>query len=272
MSSTSFPASADSASDSKEQADSEPLHSAKSTHTAEPCSESTGLPFPSSRMSEPSPQPTLEGLTLFLEDSPVKTSATLASAQGSGASAADYGETTPAWLTSFDRDTSSWKTSQYSLEGGLSEFSETWPRSGLMLNGTAFQLPPLVPLTVEIVSGFLPTPMATDYMSEHMTKTTVLKRQAASKRGVRVAEVFHRMAFAPTPNAGSDHWGGRLDELGGSSNPFRGTELGKLPLNPCWQEERMGFPIDWTALDPSETPSSRRSQKSSGGRSSKRKA
>lgn len=48
---------------------------------------------------------------------------------------------------------------------------------------------------------------------------------------------------------GNDHWGARLDEWGGSSNPFRGTELGQLRLNPCWVEELMGYPIDWTELE-----------------------
>ena len=43
------------------------------------------------------------------------------------------------------------------------------------------------------------------------------------------------------------------------------------PLNPTWVEWLMGFPAGWTVLEPSETPSSRRSRKSSGGRSLKPK-
>jgi hypothetical protein len=35
-------------------------------------------------------------------------------------------------------------------------------------------------------------------------------------------------------------------------------------LNPTWVEWLMGFPLGWTALKPSETPSSRKSRKSSG--------
>jgi hypothetical protein len=55
-----------------------------------------------------------------------------------------------------------------------------------------------------------------------------------------------------------------------------GNELGRAvnqagatggSLNPTWVEWLMGFPLGWTALEPSETPSSRRSRKSSGGRS-----
>ena len=40
-------------------------------------------------------------------------------------------------------------------------------------------------------------------------------------------------------------------------------------LNPTWVEWLMGYPTGWTALDASETPSSRRSRKSSSGGSGK---
>jgi hypothetical protein len=42
-------------------------------------------------------------------------------------------------------------------------------------------------------------------------------------------------------------------------------------LNPTWVEWLMGFPLGWTALDASATPSSRKSSKPSAGRSLKRK-
>jgi hypothetical protein len=61
-------------------------------------------------------------------------------------------------LASYDRATQSWRTSQHSLFGGLDEFSETWPRSGMTRSGTAYQLQPLAPPTGEIESGLLPTP------------------------------------------------------------------------------------------------------------------
>ena len=41
-----------------------------------------------------------------------------------------------------------------------------------------------------------------------------------------------------------------------------------VSLNPTWVEWLMGFPLGWTALEHSATRSSRRSRKSSGGRSS----
>jgi hypothetical protein len=111
----------------------------------------------------------------------------------------------------------------------------------------------LVPLTSGTAPGSMPTPTATDWKSESMSRALVSKRQAASTRGVRLSEFLHRKML-PTPNAGNDHWGGRLDEWGGSTNPFRNTEIGRLRLNPCWTEELMGFPPGWTDCEPSETP------------------
>jgi hypothetical protein len=50
---------------------------------------------------------------------------------------------------------------------------------------------------------------------------------------------------------------------GGDQNP----EKPPAKLNPVWVEWLMGFDPEWTALDASATPSSRRSRKSSAGRS-----
>ena len=110
--------------------------------------------------------------------------------------------------------------------------------------------------------GMWPTPTALDYKNEALSAEATARRQRESSRGVRISEVIKR-TMLPTPNAGSDHWGGRLDELGGSGNPFRGMEIGRVKLNPVWIEKMMGFPADWTALEPSATPSSRKSLKPS---------
>ena len=79
------------------------------------------------------------------------------------ASAAAYGRTSRESLAKFNRATRSWKTWQLCLDGDLEEFSATWPRSGMMRNGTAYQLAPLVPLTDAIEFGLLPTPSAVNY-------------------------------------------------------------------------------------------------------------
>lgn len=76
----------------------------------------------------------------------------------------DCGENSRESLASYDRASSSWKTSQRCLVGGLESFSETWPRSGMMLGGTAYQLLPSAPRTDEIasLSSPWPTPSAFD--------------------------------------------------------------------------------------------------------------
>lgn len=70
----------------------------------------------------------------------------------------------------------------------------------------------------------------------------------------------------PTPsgtsNHGKNHVAGRLDEWGGSSNPFRGTSLGPIH-SPGFELNRMGYPDAWRELMPPATPSSRRSRKHS---------
>ena len=63
--------------------------------------------------------------------------------------------------------------------------------------------------------------------------------------------------WLPTPsgcsNHGKNHVCGRLDEWGGSSNIWRGTEIGKIS-SPSFEEWMMGFPIGWTELTERETP------------------
>ena len=109
----------------------------------------------------------------------------------------------------------------------------------------AYQLPPLVPLTDETGFGLLPTPTATDEKGSVSGEATILSRMDHS-RGVRLEEYLRRQNL-PTPSAGNSHSAGRLDEWGGK-NPFRGTDIGKLHLNPSFVEEIMGFPLGWTDL------------------------
>ena len=76
----------------------------------------------------------------------------------------------------------------------------------------------------------------------------------------------------PTPsgtsNKGKNHVAGRIDEWGGSSNIFRGTEVGPLHL-PGFELWVMGFPAAWRELMPPATRSSRKSRRSSSSRTAK---
>lgn len=91
-----------------------------------------------------------------------KTSASPETAQALTESAAGCGTTWPASLAKYDPDTSLWKTAQRSLLEDWAEFSETWPRWGLMRNGECWERPTLVLRTSENASGLWQTPVADD--------------------------------------------------------------------------------------------------------------
>lgn len=98
-----------------------------------------------------------EQLTLFAGGSLVKTSARLAAWLELEEKGLDYGKSFIELLAKYDLNTQSWRTSQTSFldnaELGLAEFSETWPRSGMMRNGIAYRLADLVPIISEIDCG-----------------------------------------------------------------------------------------------------------------------
>jgi hypothetical protein len=191
-------------------------------------------------------------LMSFREVSRARTSALPEKAMASTGSVAGSGRKWLGSLAKYDPDSRSWRTHQLSLAGGLDEFSETWPRWGSMRNGESWERETWEPPIKGTASGSLPTPTATDYKSESMSLDLVRRRMDASNRGVRLTEFLQRRML-PTPTAGNNHSGGRLDEWGGSTNPFRGTEVGRLKLNPCWVEQVMGWPTGSTDLKPLET-------------------
>jgi hypothetical protein len=198
--------------------------------------------------------------SIFLAaDSPARILAPPESAPASlKASAAGYGPNLPASFASFDRATSSWRTSQrclpLSAEAAsssspppLAEFWETWPRSGMTRSGRAFELPTLAPRTDETECGSWPTPhgMGSD---GHGNELSMLVQTVEGVTGRRGADY----------NRANRRDGGGRDLV---------TDVGGQ-LNPTWVEWLMGYPLGWTALEPSEMPSSRRSRKSSAARSS----
>ena len=132
----------------------------------------------------------------------------------------DYGSSTPDSFASFDLDTQSWRTYQTCLletgELGLEPFSGTWPRSGMMRNGIAYQLAPLVPNTTEIGSLPFPTPASRDYKGAVKPETLEAKGRNADTNSL--------------PDA----------------IEYRG-ETGRL--NPTWVEWLMGYPLGHTALE-----------------------
>ena len=228
-------------------------------------------------------------LTSSAADSPVRTSPLRARAPASRASAAVYGRSTPELLARFDRDTSSWRMSQPCLIEGYREFSETWPRSGTMRSGIAFQLPPLVRLTGGTGSGLWLTPSVEDCKPAGQKEMEMTARYAA---GESIPDTYKRLrtqaATWPTPRSTDADRGGRGDliqKVRGNSNPHFATPTardwrsGKASaathsrnvrplseqiggaLNPTFVEWLMGFPLGWTDCGVSATPSSRKSRK-----------
>ena len=193
----------------------------------------------------------------------------------------------------YDRDTCSWRTYRgYSLpiKGvPLGRFSETWPPSGTMRNGRAYQRHPLVPRTSAIGSSSWhtlraiygehsgmrdeshltgqvqrwPTPVARDHRG-HGTREGYIRRKAGHRPSLN-EEAFHRW---PTPSASDSktHKDDKIRHASLAASVHR-QEVGQL--NPTWVEWLMGFPPEWTALSPSEMPSSRKSQSTSVRKSSK---
>ena len=234
-----------------------------------------------------------------------RTSHSLADALASKVSALVSGENTGDLLANDDPASSSWRTCQACLVSGWEPFSETWPRSGMMLSGTACQLAPSAPLTGEIVSGLLPTPTTSEGTGAWHSKrkqgganlrTVVQMLPTPTAKANMLAPSMQKWPahrnLVPTPRASDGERGGRGELLhyvktGTPRGPLLATPTsrdwrsGKASaatmaknsrplseqiggsLNPTWVEWLMGFPTEYTALEPSATPSSRKSPNSS---------
>jgi hypothetical protein len=173
-------------------------------------------------------------------------------------------------------------------------------------SGIAYQLPSLVPLTYGTGFGSspshsIPTPTAQDHIERRETfgqlnpetnKAVTLarfvgfwptptehgnynKKGLSAKSGNGLATAV-KMTMWPTPTVVTNTGGAALCKWGGSGarkklkTMVTPAELNGS-LNPTWVEWLMGFPLGWTDLGPSETPSSRKSQNSLAARSFKRK-
>src|SRR5215475_11803574 len=110
----------------------------------------------------------------------------------------------------------------------------------------AYQLPPLVPLTDATECGLLPT----------LTVNGNYNRKGASKNsGNGLIPALKRLATL-TARDWRSHKRIKIEK-----RSFRRRQLNEQiggPLNPMWCEWYMGYPPEWTALEHSETPSSRK--------------
>ncbi len=202
----------------------------------------------------------------FMAASPARTSALQELEQAWKAADQVYFSKSFASLANFDRDSFSWKTSQLSLFGGLTAFSWSSLRWGTIVDGRLYQPQRWEPRTSESAGSYLPTPMASEgvtnqtdspgatvrpslgYMAKHKLwptpRTTGLdggsnSRNAAKKRGMW-----------PTPWASEAERG--HGGLGGNrkENQYTLSQTIGGQLNPTWVEWLMGYPSGWTVLDP----------------------
>jgi hypothetical protein len=246
------------------------LRSLSVNRTAKRFSANTGPTFLFTMTSQPSTQPQ-DQLTLFAVDSPVKTSAQQASKPGSRKAPA------PAFFTNscesfawWDRNTSSWRTSQRSLLTDWTLFSERWPKQGLMRNGHVFRQQMWAPVIEGIGGGLLPTPRTCSAMAARLDTASNLD----GERFPNLETVVARRGLLPTPTTQDHKRRGPNSSQQGLSNTENWTlptplsmdhkgagRDGQLPtvltpagggtyLNPSFVEEMMGFPIGWTVLKP----------------------
>jgi len=183
----------------------------------------------------------------------VRTSRSQAKGLGSMEQEVDYGSKWPAPLARYNLDTSSWKTAQLSLLGGLESSSVNWPRWGMMQDGECWERTTPGPPTVENGSGYLlPSPSACSYGSNKGGSAGRVGKERLS------LETMARRSNWPTPNC-MDAIGTRRPESparakkkGGCSNlkDVVPEVLSGGQLNPTWVEWLMGWPIGWTDLGP----------------------
>lgn len=157
-------------------------------------------------------------LMSYLAASRARTSVRPAKVRESGGGEADYGPKWHGLFARYDPHTSSWKTVQSSLVADLEQFSETWPKWGLMRNGACSAVEMSEPPTSETVSGFWhPTPTTRDW------------------KGASNGQKLDYSRWTTWLHHAVSH------------------ELYTTYPNPSCSEAVMGWPIGWTELAPLET-------------------
>ena len=187
-------------------------------------------------MCEHGREKTQSQLTLFVEGSPAKASATLDQRQDCETVAADCGQSSEELLATFDPDSLSWKTSRRSQSEVSCVFSATLPRSGTMRSGRLFRRPPLVQSTSARGSLLWPTLKA----KEDGRSPAAWDR--ARLRGYAVRKAKGTSSGGPASEKGS---------LAVFLRRMEGRDGGII--NPTFAEWLMGFPAGWTETSDSET-------------------
>lgn len=187
----------------------------------------------------------------FTEDSHVRISALQEMELAWKESAADFSLKSSDYVAIFDPDSFSWKTSQLSLFGGLTEFYWNSLRSGMIRDGRLYQPQQLEPPTSEKGGGYLPTPMAS------MAGTNGKSWDEETQSWINGKPSLNMMASKnlwPTPTASEASRGDspssrRRNTPNLSCQVNMQNENHGGHLNPQWVEWLMGYPYEWTALE-----------------------
>lgn len=174
-------------------------------------------------------------------DSPARISALQELVAAWEASGQDYFSKSYDYVAIFDRDSFSWKTSQLSLFGGLTEFSWSSLRWGSIVDGRLYQPRNLEPHIYENDGSYLPTPTASQAGTNGKTWC---KKTQSWINGIPSLTMMANQNRIPTPKARD--WKGS----GGANreSPDLPRTMGGS-LNPQFVEEIMGYSIGWTALE-----------------------
>ena len=206
-----------------------------------------------------------------LAGSHVRTSVALERAQGSKVPGLDCGWKWPASFARYDPDSSSWKTRQCSLLGGLESYSETWPRWGSMRNGECLGRTTLAPRIGESASGLpamLPTPTKHGSTGRGLRPAYATGNHHMSSLEWVVMNGRPATRMWPTPTARDWKSGSSSQQtMDRNSRPLSEVvhhSEGGGSLSPTFVEWLMGWLLGWTDFAPLATGKSRQWLRSHG--------
>lgn len=163
------------------------------------------------------------------------------------------GRNSPALFAIYDPDTSSWKTSSDSDLKDSPPYAGSFPNTGMIVSGRAYRLGPLVPHTIDGESTLWPTPTAQWRPCEGNVR--------AFRRMVQAGLMTEPEARAMLNGKSPFSKQGKIPaipELVPESSPDRPRSR-RGHIDPRLWEWLMGYPEDWTDLEPLGTLSSHRS-------------
>ena len=236
--------------------------------------------------------------TSFAGDFPARISATLARVLGLLASARGCGSNISESFATFDPESSSWRTSQRCLEGGLTLYSDRWPKAGTTQYGQAYELPMLALRIDASGCSLWPTPDAAVFNASESPESFRARQEALRAKGINgngcgtpLAMAVKMWPTATRQDANASGAAGYSTESGRHSGTTltdavvrkmwttpqahdakikHGGSRRDLPvqvdgkLNPTWVCALMGFPMDWfdglPDPEPRNTTGSRRAR------------